>query len=279
MLFYNSLFCLFSQDGKCLSQCYNGCCRSDPCENGGTCIELCKNVTRKFQCKCRKGFTGRVCDQYGLSCASYDKSSEPSIRSIQTREGKVKVLCDYKSEPRIVWTLIESFAFSLNDKYKGNGFMNDFPVNTDNFNWQDYRLSRSVMIHTLNHSSHWRATCNYNSEGLVKRDYIRGRLSNFDVITKDQRAECIRVEYINVRGINCTDCTTLARHTADRHVFVDSGRGKIYGCDINFRKGSIQNHNDYCDNFGKYTVVNHAHRCTATPNSTTQWWLGSLVAP
>ncbi|KAK3751120.1 hypothetical protein QZH41_009294 [Actinostola sp. cb2023] len=262
----------------CSSQCYNGCCRphSQPCKNGGTCIELCQNVTRKFECKCRKGFTGRVCG-IPVSCAAYSSQFVPHTYTIRTaNDSRLKVFCDAKSEPGIVWTLIESFALSQRDKYQDKDFAEDFPVNTENLNWTDYRLSRFAMGHVKTHSTHWRATCNYNSEGLVKRDYIRGLLSDVDIIMVSG-IMCVPVSYINIRGIHCSNCTTHIRQGANFHVFVDSNGGSTHHCDINFKQGGNRYSGSFCDNFGNYKVINPAHRCTAFPNSTTQWWLGTVV--
>ena len=85
------------------------------------------------------------------------------------------------SEPGMVWTLIESFALSQKEKYKDKDFAENFPVNENNFNWNDYRLSLSAMQHIKSHSTHWRATCNYDKDGFIKTDYIRGRLTSIDI--------------------------------------------------------------------------------------------------
>ncbi|XP_028512684.1 uncharacterized protein LOC114574399 [Exaiptasia diaphana] len=41
-------------------QCYNGCCRSQPCLNGGTCIEHCDSPKEKFTCSCNYKFHGKT---------------------------------------------------------------------------------------------------------------------------------------------------------------------------------------------------------------------------
>ena len=40
----------------------NGCCRTNPCLNGGACTEHCDDVTVKFECSCAAGFAGKICD-------------------------------------------------------------------------------------------------------------------------------------------------------------------------------------------------------------------------
>ncbi|XP_022095925.1 ficolin-1-like, partial [Acanthaster planci] len=45
----------------------NGSCNSEPCENGGTCLES----DSSFYCECAPGFLGRRCeDKYGDPCSS-----------------------------------------------------------------------------------------------------------------------------------------------------------------------------------------------------------------
>ena len=46
---------------KC-SDCHNGCCLVKNCLNGGTCQEICDVNSKRFQCKCRPGYTGTYCD-------------------------------------------------------------------------------------------------------------------------------------------------------------------------------------------------------------------------
>ncbi|XP_031558375.1 uncharacterized protein LOC116294844 [Actinia tenebrosa] len=262
----------------CSSQCNNGCCRySKPCLNGGTCIETCQNVTHKFLCKCPQGFGGRVC-QTPPSCAAYSHMSVPNIYPIQTTNGKVlKVYCDMTSEPGMVWTLIESFVSLSGKPQDRKALYKDFPSNEGNFTWSDYRLSHNAMQHVKRDATHWRATCKYDTDGLNKTDYIRGRLSEMDILTFAGEFVCARVEYINVRGISCENCTAVLKQLANRHIFVDSAKGFYIGCDWDGREGAIRKTaQNYCNNFGFYdTQYNPAHRCTASQSSTTQWWLGT----
>jgi len=270
---------MFQRSGSCSSRCFNGCCRTSPCQNGGTCIELCDNVTRKFECKCDLGFSGRVCEQLPMSCAAYSSSSSSGIYTIYiSKYNKVNVYCDMTTEPGKIWTLIESFAVSSKGKYSGKDFPENFPINENTFNWIDYRLSLSSMQHINNHSTHWRATCSYDQDGLVTTDFIKGKKSDIDIINY-LGSGCQRVEYISVRGMSCTNCTTHLRQGATMHIFVDSYLGAELECDINFVTGSVNAGptHYYCENFGKYLVINQAHRCTANSNSTTQWWLGTKI--
>ena len=44
-----------------VTYCANGYCASQPCLNGATCIETCKDLDRRFNCTCAEGFTGELC--------------------------------------------------------------------------------------------------------------------------------------------------------------------------------------------------------------------------
>ncbi|XP_031567938.1 uncharacterized protein LOC116302717 [Actinia tenebrosa] len=266
----------------CTGHCRNGCCSFVTCLNGGTCIEQCDDVKRKFQCLCIPGiFTGRMCEK-PMTCAAHGKGLVSGLYPITLPSGnKMNVYCDFHSQPGFVWTLIESFAFANMLKYQAKSFTTDFPVNqTGTFNWTDYRLSRLVMLHIRSNSTLFRATCKYETDGLLTRDYIRGLLTNFDIIMHASGTICAHVQYINVRGINCSECTTHC-YQGPYHAFVDSGLGSIEGCQWDGRQGSQRlwsnklNRYMYDDNFGFYSIHNQEHRCSSSHSSTTQWWLGN----
>ena len=44
--------------------CVNGCCRSKPCLNGGTCEEKCSDVREPYTCTCSKYYKGKRCEQF-----------------------------------------------------------------------------------------------------------------------------------------------------------------------------------------------------------------------
>jgi hypothetical protein len=99
-----------------------------------------------------------------------------------------------------------------------------------------------------------------------------------DILTYVGGHTCAKVEYINVRGISCENCTAHFKQTKNIHAFVDSGHGSMKGCEWDGRTGSIKgSSNNWCDNFGFYGIVNPTHRCSSSLVSTTQWWLGTVV--
>ncbi|XP_020615213.1 uncharacterized protein LOC110053328 [Orbicella faveolata] len=66
--------------------CKNGCCRNNPCLNGGACTdEICEPISVRYKCSCANPFVGKHC--------------EIQLRSL---------FCDFNSEPGFAWNLIES---------------------------------------------------------------------------------------------------------------------------------------------------------------------------
>ena len=122
------------------------------------------------------------------------------------------VYCDLQSETGFVWALIQSLSFANRATYKDKGFSTDFPVNDNNNepDWNSYRLSLSHMQSLSNHSTHLRVTCNLPADGLQYTDWARAVLAGHDIFG-DWGGECKLYEYINIRGINCSDCTAYTR--------------------------------------------------------------------
>ncbi|XP_031569970.1 uncharacterized protein LOC116304383 [Actinia tenebrosa] len=266
---------------SCAGHCRNGCCRFVSCLNGGTCIEQCDDVKRKFKCQCRSDFTGKMCE-HPMTCAAYGAGRTSGEYPITLPSGdKINVFCDFTSEPGFVWTLIESFAFSKHLDYKTKPFTVDFPVNPTAPTWDNYRLSRSVMLYVKSNSTLWRATCKYDTDGLSTRDYMKGLLKYMDILAHQSGDVCAKVLYIDIRGINCTECTTHFRQS-NRHPYVDCAYGRnSLGCTFDASSGGVRKNKDgywsWDDNFGYYHVHNPNHRCSSSSSSTTQWWLGTPV--
>ena len=213
-----------------------------------------------------------------MTCAGHGQGLVSGLYPITLPSGQeLKVYCDFQSQPGFVWTLIESFALAEKDRYVYKSFTLDFPVNQESLNWRDYRLSRSVMQHLKSNATLWRATCRYDTDGLVTTDYIRGLLTNTDILTYVSDSKCAHVQHINVRGISCSECTAHFYQSALSHAFVDSGYGISLGCQWDGRVGAVESLGSWDDNFGKYGTINLEHRCSSSSASTTQWWLGTQV--
>ena len=113
----------------------------------------------------------------------------------------------------------------------------------------------------------WRMTCSFETNGIDYRDYIRGKKQELDVITFEGSKVCKKLEYVNVRGHNCSLCTAPFYQKADSNLYIDSRKTN---CDFRGSIGSVFSE----DNFGLYEKVNTAFRCTESHESTTQLWFG-----
>ena len=123
-----------------------------------------------------------------------------------------------------------------------------------------------------NASTHWRATCNFPTDGVDYRDYWRVSLQNLDLTVDNKKGDhCLFSEHVNVLGNECTNCTVWCIYSSTLDLHMDSWGG-TGGCSFNGRPGGIR----YEDNFGYYTSHNHNCPCTSSINSKTQFWLGSF---
>ena len=259
--------------------CVNGCCRSKPCLNGGSCEEKCSDVREPYTCTCSKYYKGKRCEQFYpevKSCQSlkiFRPGSHSGVYELVISDNKtVQSYCDFTSEAGKAWTLIESFSLSNKDIYKNKPFYHDFPRNENNFTWDDFRVSYQALVNIRNNSTHWRVTCTFPS-GLSYADYARSSLNETDLLTFVNQDKCKRYEYVSVRGINCTDCKGMLVQRDSQHMHTDSSWSGRNGCQWNPGAGAISGE----DNFGFYAVTNPKHRCTVNSSSTTQWWLGSQL--
>ena len=126
------------------------------------------------------------------------------------------------------------------------------------------------MTSTLSHSTHFRATCNFNTDGVVTTDYLRAKTTDCNILLLN-RATCVKMEYINIRGYECYNCNAKISKKS-WHVYAPSYH--IEPCQFTSpRDGSVVLPNGE-DNFGHYNTINPLHRCTSANDATTQWWFG-----
>ena len=176
------------------------------------------------------------------------------------------------SEAGSAWTLVMSFAFKnrLMQQFGANGQMqNDRPVNENSPDWNLYRMTLTQMNHLKSQSTHWRVTCSFPTYKVDYTDYVRAKFTDFDIMTFRDRGSCKKVEYVNVRGHQCAQCTSKwwqYDYTAN----IDSSKT---GCQFLATEGSVSSE----DNFGYYASYNNKFRCSARPLSTTNWWFGGYL--
>ena len=202
-----------------------------------------------------------------------DRVNVSGVYNISNQHNKTfPVFCGFGPEPGAAWTLIQSHSLNNNDDFKQEAFyLHDMPRNQDAPEWNNYRLSMLRMKSIQDVSTHWRATCNFPTNGVDYRDYIRVSLENLNLLREPPTESffCLLAEFVNVRGNACFNCTVLGAYSSTISLHMDSYFGPQYGCD--FGVGIYDE-----DNFGFYAVQNSAFRCTSSPSSTSQFWFGSF---
>jgi hypothetical protein len=170
----------------------------------------------------------------------------------------------------MAWTLVTSDRIQL--PVSSPLFVNR-PADEENPNWIAYRLSLNRMDALKKVSTHWRITCNF-PDGVDHRDYVRAKFSDIDMIHFVGAGLCRQVEYINIRGYNCSSCTVPWWQVSPHYMLhTDNSPQAGAGCEIGLIPGSVSSE----DNFGFYASRNAAFRCTKDPESTTNRWIGGYT--
>ncbi|XP_058961655.2 uncharacterized protein [Pocillopora verrucosa] len=189
-----------------------------------------------------------------------------------------KVYCDFTSEPGWAWTLVMSESLqNVGEPFTRRGLFKNEPMNPDVPNWEAYRLQLDRMKGLRSESTHWRITCSLNLASVVDyRDYVRAKFKDFDLLThKDGGSKtCELVDYIDVHGHNCKNCTAVWYQARD---YILTHKSNETLCDFAGAPGSIQVGVHSEQNFGRYAFYNPNFRCTSNNSATTNYWFGSQV--
>ncbi|XP_028406265.1 uncharacterized protein LOC114528752 [Dendronephthya gigantea] len=257
------------------TQSINCCLTSTPCLNNGTCSPT-DDIQDRFTCACASGYGGKNCEARITSCRGYANGSRiPGIYNIlDSANVSYKVFCDFEKDSNLSWTLVQSY--SIEEKaYFQKPFFNDLSRNAESpENWHSYRISMPRMQSIQNDSTKWRITCEFDKNKTVnKTDFLLGAKKDVDILTYDEFGVCKRLEYANVRGFDCFDCTLVLYQRTGYSLHSDALRSQQKNCDLKVDVAK-QCGSGGEDNFGFYHCQNVEHRCSATPKSTTQTWLG-----
>lgn len=191
---------------------------------------------------------------------------------IDAKNNPFDVFCDFDGSSNMTWTLIQSYSLENRNIFKSLPLYKDSPQNQSNPSWLQYRLSKSQMQFIQQDSSKWRVTCAYEPNNVSYTDYVRGLNSKVDILTFDGSGICVDLEYINIRGQDCSSCTAAMWQTQNAIVHFDT----VNGINCYFKPtGSISC--SLCggeDNFGFYCCGNPKHRCSSSTQATTQTWFG-----
>ncbi|XP_028406479.1 uncharacterized protein LOC114528967 [Dendronephthya gigantea] len=269
--------------GSC-TQKQSCCSTGNPCLNGGTCIEQCPtSSTKRYRCICPQhlAIKGEHCEIGPKSCRTIYDANPGSQSGVYTLFNNFNqsfpAYCDFNLHDGKVWTLVQSFSLgNILPHYQKKQLFVDNPRNVENpDNWQDYRLSKARFNSIQKNSTHFRMTCNYDSQSIEDMvDYVRLKTSVVDFLTynidnTDQK--CILVEYLNIRGGSCADCTLAMVQTSTWNIFTSPNRNALYSCDWQYPNG----HPECEENLGGYECWNTEYRCTSSSSSTTNTWYGS----
>ena len=142
-------------------------------------------------------------------------------------------------------------------------------TNDDQLNWHAYLILPAHLSWIGAQSTHWRATCRYDTDGVKYADYIRTSLTDCNILTlQTEYGTCFQFEFVNIRGHECFNCTLSLYN--EKGTFSPHRDNTFNVCDFNGEAGSKISE----DNFGSYDVVNPSHRCSPNASSTTQFSVG-----
>ena len=149
---------------------------------------MCDVNKRRFQCTCPTGYTGHRCKVAPPPRSCKDvmivkQVKTTGIYNITDQQNiSFPVYCDFGSKSGFAWTLIQSHSLLNNDAFNTKAlYLHDMPVNQDAPEWNNYRLSMFRMKSIQDVSTHWRATCNFPTDGVDYHDYWRVSLKNVDL--------------------------------------------------------------------------------------------------
>lgn len=181
--------------------------------------------------------------------------------------------CDLASEPGWAWTMVTSQSLcSREEKFASVGLLVDSPETAEMANWQAYRLPLRKMEELKSQSTHWRVTCSFPTLGVDYRDYVRAEFQKFDILTFSAGRACKEVEYMDVRGYNCQQCT--AAWGQKKNDFL-THRSDVNTCG----RSSTPDHLNGEQTFGRYRKGRNPNfRCTSANSSTTNFWFGHKLS-
>ena len=270
----------------------NCCLFSNPCENGGTCTPE-RHFSTRFKCACPPGFSGKYCSQYLVGCpdgytgdlCDQQITSCRGYRDGQRISGRYKIFdhqnilyevyCHFTLNSTKTWTLIQSYSKKNYKQLKISFTQNE--DNYQNLTWDLYRLPKAKMESIWNDSTHWQITCGFSVEQKVdRRDFLLVSLRQADILEMNETG-CKRVEYINVRGYECRNCTVWLSQRNGQNPMCFKSYDALQNSHCEFQVPDAK----YCNekkggenNFGFYKCKNKNHRCVAEETSTTETWLG-----
>lgn len=183
--------------------------------------------------------------------------------------------CDLSYEPGSAWTLVASWAtakFRELPHFKTKPFPVNSPLNENTPNWNAFRQTRDRMYSVRKRSTHWRATCDINRlQTIDYQDYLRGKFSDFDIMSWLGGRTCWPVEYVNILGNTGVSGIIVGFWQKDGAYFLHTDSSNTT-CEF------IAEATPLVDYFGYYKDgLSYNFRCSRYDTSTTQWWFGGYL--
>lgn len=217
------------------------------------------------------------------SCLDYlhHGQSKNGFYLLWDKDQRYLTYCDFASEPGSAWTLVMSWSFRNNKlpHFRSKTFMQDAPFNHGTPNWEMYRQTLAQMKSIRNQSTHWRATCWFNflrnaDTRFRYADYLRGKFSDFDIMTWSGSGVCQPVDYMNIGGYDSAYGGQTAQFWQAEDQYFLHTKTRQTKCDFKPPRYSFD---DGKDLFGYYGKMGTSSRCTQEDDATTQWWFGGYL--
>ncbi|RDD38527.1 hypothetical protein TrispH2_009061 [Trichoplax sp. H2] len=179
--------------------------------------------------------------------------------------------CDFNSDLGFAWTLIESMTLAESLTADNQiGFEHDYPANECQFNSSLFRISKSRMESLYRVSSYVRATCNFNFLSTVGdyRESLRFLKCNNDVLLSGSSGSCLTVDYIRMSKSYCKNCKVYFKSDRRSHLSITNR-----SCNSSSFHG-WPSRSTRVHYFGNYKGLTRSFSCSASANSSTNWWLG-----
>ena len=227
-----------------------------------------------------QAFNPRSCrdiyDQVGDKSSILNTQSTHVIQSVDNEEQRVRcAFISINDTAVFIGMLFESFTLSQGTYPSGiatHGMFDDYPVNDTNA----FRLDKAQILDFHQHDeSYLLMTCNFDIS--MTRDFVFSRFYDEFLWDPDisTGSNCFKVQSANIRGFQCDEQTvnfwSLSNDKAGKHFRIDSSFCHCECCD--WVTDSIHSE----DNFGFYGTYNPAFSCSASPDSTTNYWIGDVV--
>ena len=138
-------------------------------------------------------------------------------------------------------------------------------VSSDTPDWQAYLMRRHFLIWLRDRSSHWRATCRYNTDSTVNMDYLRASFEDFHIVRVKPTgaSSCPKYELFNIRGNECANCKAGTWYLKVHYALI------AISMEIRVVMWYLSRPTGY------YQAVNPKFRSSSSSEATTQFWFRS----